>query len=190
MLSPQSLRTVSAAAAIGATSVVSRPPGTVTTAISDLELASQSGQSVSFLSTAGEIPTVNVGDLIAIEDHSTAGNNGVYKVVAVVTAGEDVDVVKITAGAPANAAAEAATALTNIGWRPVIPWFHLATATVAGTASLVLGTRTVATTGATGAPVTSVTHGGPVVGDAGESIKLVSAVEAAVGYLTFGWIQA
>lgn len=188
MIAPQQLQTTTATASAGATTVVATQPGATVTAVSDAEWTGQSGQAVTIASVGEELPVLNPGDIIAIEAHSTAGNNGVY-VVTGTPAIDSVDVVKLTPGAPADAAAEAVSVISKLTMRPYVAWFSMSTPTVAGTASLLFSPRIVATTGATGAPVTSQLSGGPLIGNVGESIKVSGTAETASLFITYGWVN-
>lgn len=61
------------------------------------------------------MPALAAGEFFEVRDHSTAVNNGLYKVVTVTTSTDDYECDKITGSAPTTAASEAVTTLGATG---------------------------------------------------------------------------
>lgn len=89
-----------------------------TTAVSDCVFANASGTDVDITSALGSIPTLAVGALFEITDHSESDNNGTYKVLSSVTNGYNCEkqprLYNVTDN-PSNASSEAVNVVTGLG---------------------------------------------------------------------------
>ena len=71
-------------------------------AVADLAISSVSGSNGTFTSATSALPTLAVDDLNYVSGAINAGNNGLWKITSIVTAGDEVTATKLDGLSPVN----------------------------------------------------------------------------------------